>query len=135
MKKFAFTITLFCLCMLLASCAQGLDSGSKFPTGIMVLEVDPDIKLEFKEDGTYLYSSGNDILSIGTYTVRGNKVTWTSDSYCDWLDAGQATYRWTYKEFVGYPEDVQKIFFEKIGEDKCTDRSYFLHLSAFLPQK
>ncbi len=106
---------------LLSAC--GTPSGkSSFPTGTFVCESAP-FKTEWRDDGTYTSWMDGQEMASGTYSVEGNELTYESDSYCDSLGAGKATYTWTFKD--------DTLTFEVKGEDECSDRMGTLHLVSW----
>jgi len=119
MKKKHITRVICIMFVLTVLSACGTSSvQSSFPTGMFLSESGP-FKTEWREDGTYTsWMNGQEITS-GTYSVNGNELTYESDSYCDSLGAGKATYAWTLED--------DTLTFELKGEDECSDRIGTLH--------
>ncbi len=120
-KNIASVICILLTLMLLFACSTS-SSEPSFPTGIFASESGP-FKTEWRDDGTYTsWMNGQEITS-GTYSVEGNELTFETDSYCDSLGAGEATYTWTFKD--------DTLTFEVKGEDPCSDRMGTLHLVSY----
>ena len=69
---------------------------------------------EYREDGTFTMWNNDEVVTKGTYTVKGDELTWIQDSWCDKENAGSATYKWSANE--------RGLRFELIGEDNCQGR-------------
>jgi hypothetical protein len=100
-------LTLLLLLFSLSAC-----SGPTFPTGSF--SMDNDHIIEFKDDGKYSYYYLGEIYTSGTFSVEGNEFNWETDSVCDAIDSGKATYIWTYEN--------ETLTFELKGEDGCEQR-------------
>jgi len=107
MKKILWTITfvLFVAVSLSACSNDGFPYGT-YRNGSAVTE--------YREDGTFTMWNNDEIVTEGTYSVKGDEVTWIQDSYCDEANAGSATYKWS--------ADDRGLKFELIGEDLCNGR-------------
>jgi len=104
--------------MLLSACAR-----SDFPTGTYE-SGSGYIQTEFNNDGSFTFSIGGQVMSTGTYSIQGHELIWETDSYCDEISAGKATYTWTFEN--------DTLLFEVKGEDKCADR---LIVFSSIPQR
>jgi hypothetical protein len=82
-----------------------------FPTGRFVAE-DADWVLTLDDDGSFTFSESGVVAASGTFSLRGNELTWETDSYCD--RAGKATYTWTFEN--------DTLLLEVKGEDECASR-------------
>lgn len=88
-------------------------SAERFPFGRYTTDTE-DFVLELTPTGEFsIYEYGNRV-TIGTYTVQGNKLTWETDTFCDSNGFGKATYTWSY--------DNGTLLFQVQGEDQCEGR-------------
>jgi hypothetical protein len=118
MKKIFWTIT----CILFVAATLCACSSEEFPTGTYI---NGQFVTEYRDDGTFTMWDNDKISTEGTYTVKGDEVTW-KDSFCDAENAGSATYKWF--------ADDQGLRFELIGEDLCQGRRDSLSVKWFGPK-
>jgi len=118
MKKTLWTI----LCILFVAAILCACSSKAFPTGTYTHS---DLAHEFRDDGTFSYLSGGEVVTEGTYAIQGDEIQFT-DSYCDEENAGPATYKWQYEDGV--------LSFELVGEDSCDGRFAALSVNWFGPK-
>jgi hypothetical protein len=118
MKKIFWTIS----CVLLVAATLCACSSNKFPTGKYR---NGSSVTEYRDDGTFTMWDSDEIVTEGTYSVKGDEVTWIQDTWCDAVNAGSATYKWI--------ADDQGLKFEKIGEEKCNGRWAALSIKWFGP--
>jgi hypothetical protein len=97
-------------------------SNDGFPTGRY--KHNPFIT-EYRDDGTFTMWNNDEISTEGTYSVKGDEVTWIQDTFCDAENAGSATYKWL--------ADDEGLKFELIGEDLCQGRRDSLSVKWFGP--
>ena len=107
MKKLFWTIT-FVLFFAVSLCACRND---EFPTGSYIHN---EYVIEYRDDGTFTLWKNGEIETEGTYSVKGDELTWIQDSVCDAENAGSATYQWL--------ADDDGLRLELIGEDRCEGR-------------
>jgi hypothetical protein len=100
-----FLLLIFSLC----AC-----SGPTFPTGSFSMKNDNEHIMEFTDNGEFTYYYIGDVYTSGTYSIQGNEFTWETDSVCDAIGSGKATYIWTYEN--------ETLTFELKGEDLCEQR-------------
>jgi len=105
-KAILTTVLILFVAVTLSAC-----SSEKFPTGKFTRG---DVALEFRDDGTYRFLGGEEVITEGTYTIQGDEMHIITDSYCDEENAGPATYKWQHEK------DILK--FELVGEDLCEGR-------------
>ena len=101
------------ICILLMVIAVSGCGKSDFPTGTFSIEGGY-YKFEFTEGGEGLRYEDDSLMSQGTFSVRGDELTWKSHSFC----AKKATYIWTYEN--------DALTFTLKGEDTCAARVFFL---------
>jgi hypothetical protein len=82
-----------------------------FPTGVFAAK-DGAWVLTFDDDGSFTFSESGTAVTSGTFSIRGNELTWETDDYCD--RAGKATYTWTFEN--------DTLSFQVKGKDNCADR-------------
>ena len=99
-------------------------SSNKFPTGKYR---NGSSVTEYRDDGTFTMWDNDEIATEGTYSVKGDEVTWIQDTFCDAENAGSATYKWI--------ADDQGLKFELIGEDLCQGRRDSLSVKWFGPKE
>ena len=107
MKKILWTI----MVVLFLAAALSACSSKEFPYGTYTRQ---DATEEYRDDGTFTYMFGDEIVTEGTFSIEGDEITWIQDTLCDEEYAGTATYRWQYEDGV--------LSFELIGEDLCEGR-------------
>jgi hypothetical protein len=106
--------------MLVATaCVSSAGDTTKFPTGTFVTDSGRyQIILTDNDSFTFLESGWGganfSVAARGTYSIHTNEFTFETDSYCDGIGAGKATYTWTYKN--------DTLSFTIKGEDKCSAR-------------
>ncbi len=119
-------LLLACLVIIMMACA-GCQPKSSFPygtytseDGIYQLVLNEDVSFEFS------YSKSGRIISVGTFSVQDDELTWETDSYCDKIKPRQATYTWTFTDNI--------LVFKVVGADICSSRhgvlvnnSYYLN--------
>lgn len=118
MKKIFWTIT----CVLFVAVALSACSNNGFPTGTYTHN---QFVTEYREDGTFTMWENDEITTEGTYSVKGDEVTW-KDSFCDAENAGSASYKWS--------ADDQGLSFELIGEELCEGRRDSLSVKWYGPK-
>jgi major membrane immunogen (membrane-anchored lipoprotein) len=119
MKKYIWTIA--CI-MILAVTLSGC-SNKAFPTGTYTNSLGN--TKEYRDDGTFTLWYGGSVVTIGTYSIENNEITF-QDTYCDEQNSGSATYAWTYED--------GKLSFEVIGEDLCDGRRDTTSVPWFGPE-
>ena len=78
-------------------------------------------EIVFRDDGTYTYLIGGQVLLEETYAIEGNEITFLSDdSDCEDMGANPATYKWHLKDGT--------LTFEVVGQDLCAQRFYQLSM-------
>lgn len=102
---------------LFTACGDDGDT-SEFPVGVYHEPgfPDADATMEFTSDGTFVLAVGDEIVTEGTYSIDGDRLTWETDSWCkDVSDAAEsATYTWTV--------DGDLLTMTVEGQDLCIDR-------------
>jgi hypothetical protein len=96
--------------LLLPLCAC---SRSNFPSGTFATKSGSWI-LTFTDEGNFTFTEFSTIATEGTFSIQANELTWETDSFCDRIGAGKATYIWTF--------EVDTLLFQVKGEDKCAGR-------------
>jgi len=120
MKKILWIIT----CVLFVATILCACSSDEFPTGTYTFGSH---LIEFKEDGTFTYMIGNDLVTEASYSIQGDELIWLSDDgSCEDIGANPATYRWEHED--------GKLNFVLVGEDQCTTRYERLSLSWIGPE-
>ena len=116
MKKRYLSIVVCIVLMLVAvsACAE-----SDFPTGMFNVEGGY-FKFEFTEDGEGIRYEDGSLMSQGTFSVRGDELTWKSHTFCG---DKKATYIWTFEN--------DALTFTLKGEDNCPARVFFLDNRTF----
>jgi hypothetical protein len=66
------------------------------------------------------------IVTEGTFSVKGDEITWIQDSWCDAENAGSVKNKWS--------ADDRGLKFELIGEDPCEGRRNATSLTWFGPE-
>jgi hypothetical protein len=97
-------------------------SNDGFPTGTYTLG---NRAHEFRDDGTFSYLEGDEVMTEGTYFIQDDEIQIT-DSYCAERDANPGTYKWIFED--------GRLNFELIGEDLCEDRRSTLTLTWYGPK-
>ena len=117
-KSFTVNLKVLRACILIAllllSFSLSACAGPTFPTGSFSMENDNDHIIEFADDGKFTYYYIGEVYTSGTFSVQGNEFTWETDSVCDAIDSGKATYIWTYEN--------ETLRFDLKGEDRCSQR-------------
>jgi|GEM_PF-1552094 len=110
----ARNLLLACLIIIMMASAS-CQPKSSFPYGTYTSE-DGIYQWALNEDGSweFSYSKSGRIISVGTFSVQGDEVTWETDSYCDEIKPRQATYTWTFKDDI--------LVFKVKGADICSSR-------------
>lgn len=108
-------VGLMLLSLILAACGSASFEKSSFPTGKFVWAGSDSVGIYLNEDNTYSGFYYGEEVDKGTYTVKGNLYTQTSDApnlpaEC----AAPATYEWSF--------DGANLKFKLHGEDKCDIR-------------
>ena len=112
--------TIICISVLLlplASCVK-----SSFPTGTFVAK-SGDYRFMLTDNGSFTFSEFGQVVARGTYSIHANEFTFETDSYCDGIGAGKATYTWTFKN--------DKLLFTVKEKDKCYDRFGTINLLPY----
>jgi hypothetical protein len=105
--------------------AQERSEPVAFPTGSFVSVENPDMLLEFHEDGTGVsYNLSPAWYHSFTYAVDDDTYTWLSADW-DWEPYGQPTKTWTY--------DGELLAFESLGEDRATYRDWVYAANTCTP--
>ncbi len=90
MKKAIWLVIVFLfVAVTLSAC-----SSEKFPTGKYTYI---NASVEYRDDGTFILMSEDEVVSEGTYSVKGDEIQFT-DSYCAEQDANPGTYKWLYED-------------------------------------
>ena len=97
------------LMFLLSACL----TGPSFPTGTFVSEYGY-YRLMLTDNGSWTFSEYGHVAATGTYSIHANEFTFETDSYCDGMGSGKATYTWTFKK--------DTLVFTIKGKDKCSPR-------------
>jgi hypothetical protein len=96
-----------------------------FPTGSFVSVENPDMLLEFQEDGTGVsHNLSPAWYHHTTYAVDGDVYTWLSADW-DWEPHGQVTYAWDY--------DGERLTFEPMSEDPERWRRWVYTANTYVP--
>jgi hypothetical protein len=119
MKKILWTITL----VLFVAASLSACTSEEFPTGTYTRQ---DLTIELRDDGTFTYMGGDEIITEGTYSIDGDEIQWINDTWCDAEYAGTATYKWQHEDGV--------LSFELIGEDLCEGRREVMSINWFGPK-
>ena len=99
-----------CISLLLLSLSAC--SGQSFRYDTYIANVDnSSYRIAFNDDNTFVVTELGAGEDTGTFSVKGDELTWETDVYCDSLNAGKATYTWTFKD------DTLELKVK--GEDKC----------------
>jgi hypothetical protein len=123
MNKIIIFLSIFLALLLLSACTP---AAPKFLYG--TYNNKPyGYKFTFNADGTSLFEDGAGSQANGTFTVQGNELIYTSTEYCDLMNAGKATYTWTY-------ENNSLVLMPK-GEDPCIPRRSWLTLAPWYLEK
>jgi hypothetical protein len=71
-----------------------------FPTGAWTRTTASGLPgvVEFRPDGTWTYTRGDEEMSTGTYTVDATTLTFETDAGCREQNAERGTYAWTYAD-------------------------------------
>lgn len=117
MKKIVRTI----VCILLVAAALSGCGNKAFPTGTFT---HADRVVEYRDDGTFTYLIGDEVVTEGTYAVQDDEIQFT-DSYCAERDANPGIYKWQYED--------DKLTLELI-EDPCEGRREPNTLTWFGPK-
>lgn len=84
--------------------------------------------LEYRKDGSWTFSTesttGTEVVSSGKYTVSGNTISFTADTYCKGVGKEQGTDTWALTGGV-------LVFQPK--SDPCSDRVGVLTTAAWVP--
>ena len=115
MKKNHVTI-IICISLLLLPLSACFESS--FPTGTFVANSEF-YRFMLADNGSFTFSEGGQVVATGTYSIHANEFTFETDSYCDGIGAGKATYTWTFKN--------DTLGFQRKGKDKCSDRYGSIH--------
>lgn len=113
-KKIALClISLMTILLLLSGCAK-----QEFPASKSIVTEYRDQKLTiyFNADGTFqfVWPDRGGLVTDGTYSLKGNKLIFESDSNCESKGYPGHTYEWKI--------DGDQIAFEAVGDDPCYDR-------------
>lgn len=119
MKKIIWTIVV----VLLVAAALSACSSDEFPYGTYSRQ---DATVEYRNDGTFTYKFGDEVVTEGTYSIEGDEILWINDSVCDAENAGSARYKWQHEDGV--------LSFELIGEDLCEGRREVMTVNWFGPK-
>lgn len=114
-------------CILLFLLPLSACSGSTFPYGTYTADSGSIDTIVLNADGSFTFTGYGIEISSGTFSIRGNELTWDTDAFCDERDGGKATYHWTL--------DGDDLRFQLQGEDGCTGRVNSLHSGAFHLEK
>mgnify|MGYP001107488476 CR=1 FL=1 len=98
-------------------------SSDEFPTGIYTR---PDDVVEYRDDGKFSLTIGVKVATEGTYSIQDDEIHYTTDSWCDEVNAGPATYKWKHED--------GRLSFEVIGEDLCEGRRMMHSVNWFGPK-
>jgi len=109
-------------CIMILALTLSACSNKAFPTGTYTHQ---NVVVEYRDDGTFTNWFGDDVMTIGTYSVENNEITF-QDTYCDEQYSGSATYAWTHED--------GRLSFEVIGEDLCEGRRDSMSLNWFGPK-
>ena len=105
--------------------AQDPSEPVAFPTGSFVSVENPDMLLEFHEDGTGVsHNLSPAWYHCFAYAVDGDVYTWLSADW-DWEPYGQTTMTWTY--------DGELLAFESLGEDRAPYRDWVYEANTYAP--
>jgi len=119
MKKIFWTIT----CVLLVAVSLSACSSKEFPTGTYSRQAGT---VEYRDDGTFTYMFGDEVITEGTYSIEGDEILWINDTVCDAENAGSARYKWQHEDGV--------LSFELVGEDFCEGRREVMSINWFGPK-
>jgi hypothetical protein len=104
---------------MLGACGDDSDE-TRFPTGKMVPVSATSTEegyIEYKTDGTYVgVDQTGDTFTDGTYTLDGDEITFTSDSYCEASAPGSNPVTYT------FDWDGEVLSFGDNPDDTCADR-------------
>jgi hypothetical protein len=103
-------------------CVRSNSGTSKFPTGTFVSDSGT-YRFMLADDGSLTFSEGGGVVARGTYSIQGNEFTFETDSYCDGIGAGKATYSWTFKN--------DTLLFTIKGKDECSARFGSINLIPY----
>jgi len=109
------------LLLLLTACSE-----PAFPYGTYLSE-NGTYLFQLNEDGSnfFAYAGSGSVIAEGTYSIKGNEITWETDSYCDEVTNKKATYTWTFED------DILKFLVK--GVDACSSRYKVLNNKSFYP--
>ena len=105
--------------------AQDPSEPVAFPTGSFVSVENPDMLLEFHEDGTLVsHNLSPAWYHHNTYAVDGDVFRWLSGDW-DWEPYGQAAKTWAY--------DGERLTFERLDEDRAPHRDWVFAANTYVP--
>jgi hypothetical protein len=117
-------IMIICISLLflpLSACFE-----ASFPTGTFVANAGY-YQLSLTDKGSFTFSEYGEVAARGTYSIHANEFTFETDSYCDGIGAGKATYTWAFQN--------DTLVFTIKGEDKCSERFYTINLLPYLKEQ
>ena len=107
-QRIAVVFFILFITMMLTAC------GAKFPTGTFETQNGTYHQWDFTAKGEFTFAMNGNIENAGTFSVKGDELTWEKDRYCDGTGAGKATYSWA------FANDILSL--KVIGQDPCSVR-------------
>ncbi len=109
------------LLLLFSACSK-----PNFPYGTYLSENEFYL-FKLNEDGSdiFAYAKSGSVIAEGTHSIKGNEITWETDSYCDEPRSKKASYTWTFEDGV--------LKFLVKGVDACSSRYKVLNNKSFYP--